>query len=326
MSEYVVEPPDLLLVEVLEALPGRPDFRRTPGAAGRQDLARLLRRCLRRWPHRAASQGEDRSAPSKVLFRIRNWAWLSRMRQTTRWMRHRLRLERTTPFGESPTPPSTSEKPRPGGPPPPVSSGGQKIRVEPRDSDRVFVDITAYNSKVYYTQGEVFTPGRLPITGRESTRRDRFCRRLDAGCRPRAGLSLQTTCRRGSGRNLEDRHRPAHARRRRFDPIINWCPATGWSFGDVGIRIGNSKEPRRDRRATALRSRSAISATSTGGLVPRKVAGLEARRQDSRAENAGLLRLEQRMTELEQKLDRKLDMILEAVGKPGRSEWVQLLT
>ena len=41
-------------------------------------------------------------------------------------------------------------------------------RVKPRDTDRVFVDVASYNSKVYYVQGDVFNPGRLPITGNET--------------------------------------------------------------------------------------------------------------------------------------------------------------
>jgi polysaccharide biosynthesis/export protein len=32
----------------------------------------------------------------------------------------------------------------------------------------VFVDITSFNSKVYYVQGDVGVPGRLPITGNET--------------------------------------------------------------------------------------------------------------------------------------------------------------
>jgi protein involved in polysaccharide export with SLBB domain len=40
--------------------------------------------------------------------------------------------------------------------------------VDPADSDRVFVDITAYNSKTYYVQGDVAQPGRLPWTGRDT--------------------------------------------------------------------------------------------------------------------------------------------------------------
>ena len=32
----------------------------------------------------------------------------------------------------------------------------------------MFVEVTAYNSKNYYIQGEVLTPGKLPITGRDT--------------------------------------------------------------------------------------------------------------------------------------------------------------
>ena len=34
--------------------------------------------------------------------------------------------------------------------------------------NRVFVDVTAYNSKNYYIQGDVAAPGKLPITGNET--------------------------------------------------------------------------------------------------------------------------------------------------------------
>ena len=40
--------------------------------------------------------------------------------------------------------------------------------VKPEDSKRVFVDITSYNSAIYYVQGEVQAPGRLPWTGNET--------------------------------------------------------------------------------------------------------------------------------------------------------------
>ena len=40
--------------------------------------------------------------------------------------------------------------------------------VHPTESDRVFVDVTAYNSKNYYVLGDVANPGRLPFTGRET--------------------------------------------------------------------------------------------------------------------------------------------------------------
>ena len=45
---------------------------------------------------------------------------------------------------------------------------GKWRRIEPSDSQRVFVDVTAYNSSVYYVQGDVGVPGRLPFTGKET--------------------------------------------------------------------------------------------------------------------------------------------------------------
>src|SRR5271157_4907599 len=40
--------------------------------------------------------------------------------------------------------------------------------IHPEDSDRVFVDVTAYNSKTYYVQGDLGAPGHLPFTGHET--------------------------------------------------------------------------------------------------------------------------------------------------------------
>ena len=41
-------------------------------------------------------------------------------------------------------------------------------KLDPKDSDRVFVDVVDSNSKFYFVQGEVLDPGRFPITGRET--------------------------------------------------------------------------------------------------------------------------------------------------------------
>jgi hypothetical protein len=41
-------------------------------------------------------------------------------------------------------------------------------RINPADTLRVFVDISAFNSKVYFVQGDVGVPGRLPWTGNET--------------------------------------------------------------------------------------------------------------------------------------------------------------
>jgi len=48
-----------------------------------------------------------------------------------------------------------------------VDAEGKEIRIDPKDSDRVFLDVTAYNSRQYYIEGEVYAPGRLPFTGGE---------------------------------------------------------------------------------------------------------------------------------------------------------------
>ncbi len=69
MPDYVVEPPDLLLVEVLEALARPADLGRAAGAPRRQDLAGLLRRRLRGRPHDPGSQGKDRPPPAQVPHR-----------------------------------------------------------------------------------------------------------------------------------------------------------------------------------------------------------------------------------------------------------------
>ncbi len=40
--------------------------------------------------------------------------------------------------------------------------------THPEDSDRVFVEVTAYNSDNYYVAGDLGSPGRLPFTGLET--------------------------------------------------------------------------------------------------------------------------------------------------------------
>ena len=54
----------------------------------------------------------------------------------------------------------------------PVVPQGEMLAVvemiEPKDSTHVFVDVAAYNSKVYYVQGWFAQPGRLPSTGNDT--------------------------------------------------------------------------------------------------------------------------------------------------------------
>lgn len=42
------------------------------------------------------------------------------------------------------------------------------VYIDPADSSGVFVDVTKYNSAVYYVEGSVAAPGRLPWTGRDT--------------------------------------------------------------------------------------------------------------------------------------------------------------
>jgi polysaccharide export outer membrane protein len=126
MPEYVVEPPDLLLVEVLEALPGRP-------ISGE----RLVR------PDGKISLGfyGDVYVAGLTLTEIKEKIVLHLRKQVNDEV-----------LGLIEQDPETSEW----------------VYVDPKDSNRVFVDVTAYNSKNYYIQGDVAAPGKLPITGNET--------------------------------------------------------------------------------------------------------------------------------------------------------------
>jgi len=126
MPDYVVEPPDIILVEVLETLPGRPitgerlvrpDGKITLGFYGEVYVAGL-------------TMGEIKE---KVILHLRDYI--------NDEVLGLAQFDRET----------NTFKP-----------------VEPKDSNRVFVDVVSYNSKVYYVQGDVGVPGRLPITGNET--------------------------------------------------------------------------------------------------------------------------------------------------------------
>ena len=134
LDSYVVEPPDLLIVEVLDALPGRP-------ISGE----RLVR------PDGKISLG---------FYGDVYVAGLTVPEVKEKVVRHlQLYLEdevlglvkRDEETGQPEIDPRT-KKPK---------------LLDPKNSDRVFVDITLYNSKNYYVEGCVVTPGRFPVTGSE---------------------------------------------------------------------------------------------------------------------------------------------------------------
>jgi polysaccharide export outer membrane protein len=134
MPDYVVEPPDLVLVEVLEALPGRPisgerlvrpDGKITLGFYGDVYVAGLTIQEMK----------------EKIVLHLRKYLTDEAMGL--------VEIDPVTGTGRT-------------------DESGKLITVEPKDTDRVFVDVTAYNSKNYYVLGDVAAPGRLPVTGNET--------------------------------------------------------------------------------------------------------------------------------------------------------------
>jgi polysaccharide export outer membrane protein len=135
MPDYILEPPDMLLVEVLEALPGRPisgerlirpDGKISLGFYGDVYVAGLT------LPE----------AKEKIVLHLRKWLTDDLL-------------------GLFDVDPATSK-------PKVDAKTGQPVLIEPKDSDRVFVDVTAYNSKNYYVLGDVLITGKVPITGNET--------------------------------------------------------------------------------------------------------------------------------------------------------------
>ena len=133
MKEYVVEPPDLVMVELLEGLPGRP-------ISGE----RLVR------PNGTISLG---------WYGDVHVAGLTVPEVKARIVQHLRKFLHDEQLGLIKTDEETAEWIRDG--------NGEPVMIDPKESDRVFVDVTAYNSKYYYVQGEFQTPGKLPVTGNE---------------------------------------------------------------------------------------------------------------------------------------------------------------
>ncbi len=134
MPEYVIEPPDLVLVEVLEALPGRP-------ISGE----RLVR------PDGKISLGfyGDLYVAGLTIPEVKEKIVLYLRKYLTDEVLGLVEIDPETGAGK------TDEK-------------GKLVTIDPKDTDRVFVDVTAYNSKNYYVLGDVGAPGRMPITGNET--------------------------------------------------------------------------------------------------------------------------------------------------------------
>jgi len=135
MPDYVVEAPDLLIVEVLDALPGRPisgerlvrpDGKITLGFYGDVYVAGLTLPEVK----------------EKIILHLRKFI-----------SDETLGLIDIDPVTDQPRIDPKTNQP--------------KI-VDPRDVNTVLVDVTAYNSKNYYVLGDVAVTGRFPITGNET--------------------------------------------------------------------------------------------------------------------------------------------------------------
>jgi polysaccharide export outer membrane protein len=132
MPDYVLEPPDLVLVEVLEALPGRPisgerlvrpDGRISLGFYGDVYVAGLT----------------VPEAKEKIILHLRKYLTDEALGLIETDVNLQPRLE-----------------------------NGKPKMVDPRDSNTVFLDVTAYNSKNYYVLGDVLITGKIPITGADT--------------------------------------------------------------------------------------------------------------------------------------------------------------
>jgi polysaccharide biosynthesis/export protein len=134
-GSYVVEPPDLLLVEVLEALPGRP-------ISGE----RLVR------PDGKISLGfyGDIYVAGLTLPEIKE--------KVIRRLQTFLHDEALGLVDIDP------EKLQPKIDP----KTKQPVAIDPKESDTVFVDVAKSKSKFCYVQGAFLVPGRLPLTGCET--------------------------------------------------------------------------------------------------------------------------------------------------------------
>ena len=130
----VVEPSDLIIVEVLDALPGRP-------ISGE----RLVR------PDGTISLGfyGDVHVGGLTLPEIKEKIVLHLRRYITdEFLGLTEDAELNIPFIDEMT-----KDPR---------------LKDPKDTDKVFVDVTGYNSGVYYVEGDVSMPSRLPYTGNDT--------------------------------------------------------------------------------------------------------------------------------------------------------------
>ncbi len=131
LPDYVVSPPDILIIEVLEALPGRP-------IAGERLVRPDGTVTLGFYGDLYVSGLTMKEIKEKLVIHLRKY----------------LTDEALGLIGQEAGANPDDE--------------AKKIRIDPVNSDRIFVDVASYNSQVYYVLGDVGSPGRLPSTGNET--------------------------------------------------------------------------------------------------------------------------------------------------------------
>lgn len=131
--EYIIEPPDLVVVEVLEALPGRP-------ISGERLVRPDGRISLGFYGEIPAAGCTINQLKERIVLHLRKF-----INDEVLGL-----VERDLNTGELKRDP---ENP------------AEIWFKDPRETDRVFVDVTAYNSVKVYVMGDVLVGGILPYTG-----------------------------------------------------------------------------------------------------------------------------------------------------------------
>ncbi|MHB1557028.1 MAG: sigma-70 family RNA polymerase sigma factor [Isosphaeraceae bacterium] len=279
MPDYVIEPPDLIVVEVLEALPGRPisgerlvrpDGKISLGFYGEVYVAGL-------------SLAE---AKEKIVRHLRGYINDDALGLTD---------SDDEPNAQKTVPPA-------------------RLRL----TDRVFVDVTAMNSKYFYVQGAVREPGRLPFTGQETV--------LDAlnivgGLSPRADYAhvvLHRVEPRGTGK------RPVTLPVNVDEIVMGSDPTTNYQLlpGDrlvVPFKKDDGNRPSREPQSSlVLPGHDSDGADASrrfeGTIRPRRLPPGAARPVLGAPTGPDLRQIERRLDVLERKLDR----VLEALEERGR--------
>ncbi len=147
MPDYVVEPPDMILVEVLEGLPGRP--------ISGERLVRPDGKISLGWYGDVYVAGLTvPEVKEKIILHLRKFLHDDQLGL----------IKADDETGDLLT-----------------DKNGEYIRVEPRDSDRLFVDVTAYNSKkLLYPRRRCCSGQVADYRQRNGARRHQLRERVDA--------------------------------------------------------------------------------------------------------------------------------------------------